>query len=154
MPLRLLAIVCLALAVPSAAQPHWRVSTWTTGDALPQGVVYAITQTRDGYIWFTTLGGLVRYDGVEFTIFERATSPGIRSNRFVALLETGDGTLWAGTEDGFVTRYRNGEFASFSVDESLTPILGLSAERTSPWVSTTRGLFRFDGARFQRTTRR
>jgi signal transduction histidine kinase/ligand-binding sensor domain-containing protein len=127
------------------------VSTWTTGNALPQGVVYAMTQTRDGSIWFTTLGGLVRYDGVEFTVFERATLPGIRSNRFVTLIETSDGTLWAGTEDGFVTRYQSGEFTSFSVDGSLTPVLGLSAEGANLWVSTSRGLFRYDGARFLRT---
>ena len=78
MPLRLLAIVCLPFALPVAAQPHWRVTTWTTGDALPRGVVYAITQTRDGYIWFTTLGGLVRYDGVE-------SSSGPRRRAFAAI---------------------------------------------------------------------
>src|SRR5688572_11174674 len=89
-------LLMLLAAAPLAG--NWRVTTWTTDDALPQGVVYDIHQTRDGYIWLTTLGGLVRYDGVEFTVFEKATTPGLRSNRFTTLIETADGSLWAGTE--------------------------------------------------------
>jgi ligand-binding sensor domain-containing protein len=60
----------------------------------------------DGYLWLTTFDGLVRFDGVRFTVFNKADSPGLTSNRFVHLLAEKDGTLWASTEsDGFV-RYR------------------------------------------------
>jgi hypothetical protein len=41
----------------------YNFSSWTTDDGLPQNSVYAILQTRDGYLWFTTLDGLVRFDG-------------------------------------------------------------------------------------------
>jgi signal transduction histidine kinase len=120
----------------------WRVTSWTTDDALPQGSVYAIHQTRDGYLWFATLGGLVRYDGLEFTTFERATTPGLRSNRFTTLLEDGDGSLWAGTEDGFLTRYRDGTFLTQSVDGSFAPIYAISLESSAtPWVVTASGTF-------------
>ncbi len=90
-----------------------------TDSGLPQNSVKAILQTRDGYLWFTTLDGAVRYDGAKFTVFNTTNSPGIRSNRFANLYESADGTLWLGTEDGGLTRYQNGEFHTFSTDEGL-----------------------------------
>jgi ligand-binding sensor domain-containing protein len=118
-------VLCIFLTVLSglaSGNDAWHVTSWTTDDALPQGSVYAIHETADGYLWFTTLGGLVRYDGIEFTVFAKATTPGLRSNRFTTLFESTDGTLWAGTEDGFVTRYRDGSFTTYSVDGTVTPV--------------------------------
>src|SRR5438045_3012156 len=51
----------------SDAQYHFDV--WTTDNGLPQNSVSAILQGRDGFLWFTTNDGLVRYDGVRFTVF-------------------------------------------------------------------------------------
>ena len=145
-------IVLFLLAFQAGAASSWRVTNWTTDDALPQGTVYAIVQTADRYLWLTTLGGLVRYDGVEFTVFARGVTPGLRSNRFTTLLETQDGSLWAGTEDGFVTRYRDGAFTSWSLDGSLAPVFSLRASDGSsePWAFTNRGLFIFNGDGFER----
>ena len=36
-------------------------------NGLPQNGVRQMTQTPDGYLWFTTFDGLVRFDGVRFT---------------------------------------------------------------------------------------
>src|SRR5262245_40465462 len=41
-----------------------RIDTWTTDNGLPQNSVTGLTQTPDGYIWFSTNDGLVRFDGV------------------------------------------------------------------------------------------
>ena len=90
-----------------------------TDSGLPQNSVKSILQTRDGYLWFTTLDGAVRYDGAKFTVFNTTNSPGIRSNRFASMYEGADGALWLGTEDGGLTRYQNGEFHTFSADEGL-----------------------------------
>ena len=48
---------------------------------LPQNTVSALLQTRDGYLWFTTLDGLVRYDGVRFTVFDKSNTKGFNTNR-------------------------------------------------------------------------
>jgi signal transduction histidine kinase/ligand-binding sensor domain-containing protein len=148
---RVAALLLAAICASSALAQSWRVRTWTTGDDLPQGVVYAIYQTRDGYIWITTLGGLVRYDGVEMTVFDRATTPGIRSNRFTTLLEDATGTMWIGTDDGFVTRFDGRAFTTYSVDGTLTPVYAISAGAGAAWVYTKNGIFSFDGARFVRS---
>ena len=48
------------------------LDSWTTANGLPQNSVNDIVQTRDGYIWLATFGGLVRFDGVRFTVFSQA----------------------------------------------------------------------------------
>ena len=151
-PLVHIAAMLIALAPATAsARTGWHVTSWTTENALPQGVVYSIHQTRDGYLWLTTLGGLVRYDGVEFTVFSKATTRGLRSSRFTTLFESTDGSLWVGTEDGFVTTYRNDAFETISVDGTLAPVFAIGLDRSnriSVWTSN--GLFALHGKRFTR----
>ena len=78
-----------------------------------------MVQTRDGYLWFTTIDGIVRFDGVHFTIFDRSNTKAITSNRFTCLYEDAEGTLWAGTEYGGLIRYRNGEFSALTTAQGL-----------------------------------
>ena len=44
---------------------------WDSDRGLPQNSVTAVVQTADGYIWLGTQEGLVRFDGVRFTVFDR-----------------------------------------------------------------------------------
>ena len=92
---------------------QYRFDAWTTDNGLPQNGVRTITQTPDGYLWFTTFDGLVRFDGVKFTVFDKNNSKGIINNRFVTIEAFADGSLWAGTEAGDLTIYRDGVFVSY-----------------------------------------
>jgi len=75
------------------------VDHWGTGrEALPQSSVIAILQARDGYLWLGTLNGLVRFDGVRFTVFDENNTPGLESSRIVFLFEDSRTNLWVGTE--------------------------------------------------------
>src|SRR5437588_2529782 len=102
--------VLFLCGVTSTVIAQYRFDVLNTDTGLPQNSVYAIRQTRDGYLWFTTLDGLVRYNGAQFTVFNKANTKGIKSNRFIYLYADRDGTLWAGTEDGGLTRYHNQTF--------------------------------------------
>jgi len=51
------------------APNDWVTRVWQTGDGLPQNSVNALAQTRDGYLWIGTSGGLARFDGVLFRTF-------------------------------------------------------------------------------------
>lgn len=66
-----------ALARPVSAQN--RFDSWNTENGLPQNSVNDILQTRDGYLWLATFGGLVRFDGIRFVIFDRST-PGTKAS--------------------------------------------------------------------------
>ena len=97
---------------------QYHFDSWTTDNGLPQNGVRSITQTPDGYLWFTTFDGLVRFDGVKFTVFNKGNTKGIINNRFTEVFCDTDGTLYAVTaEDGVLTIYRNGGFSSYDAEQ-------------------------------------
>jgi signal transduction histidine kinase/ligand-binding sensor domain-containing protein len=115
----LLLLACFCFASLATHAQQYRFDSWTTDTGLPQNSVNAILQTRDGYLWLATSDGLVRFDGVRFTVFNKANNRGIRSNRFTTLFEDKRGALWAGTEDGGATRYADGEFTTYTIADGL-----------------------------------
>jgi ligand-binding sensor domain-containing protein len=149
-PAGFLLVAVLLYARLAAAQYH--VESWTTDDGLPQNVVTAVIQTRDGYIWLATLDGLVRFDGVRFTVFNRSSAPGIPSNRFITLYEAADGAIWAGTENAGVTRYAGGAFTTYTAEHGLpsSHVSGLAGDAAGNIRVLSGGqLMQWDGGRFR-----
>ncbi|MCW5969911.1 MAG: hypothetical protein KIT57_15505 [Blastocatellales bacterium] len=99
--------------LPASAQIEF--DHLTVDQGLPQNNINAILQTRDGYIWFATNGGLGRFDGAKFRIFNRGNTPQMMHTRLYALYEDREGALWIGGGDGLLMRYRRGSFESFSI---------------------------------------
>ncbi|HNW16205.1 MAG TPA: two-component regulator propeller domain-containing protein [bacterium] len=83
---------------PSKKIHHYIHRSWQAIDGLPQNSANSIVQTDDGYIWIATQEGLTRFDGLNFTVFSRATHPEILSNDLRSLFKGPDGTIWAGTK--------------------------------------------------------
>lgn len=111
---------CVCLARDAAAQkpPNYFQRSWKTENGLPDNAVSAVVQTRDGYLWVGTYGGLARFDGTHFTVFNSASTPGLQSDRITSLFEDAGGSLWIGHERGDLTRYRAGKFESLPVHET------------------------------------
>jgi ligand-binding sensor domain-containing protein len=76
---------------PRKAITQYVHDVWQTKDGLPQSSITAIIQTRDGYLWLGTFGGLVRFDGMQFTVFDTSNTQALRSKRILALFEDRDG---------------------------------------------------------------
>lgn len=132
---------------------QYRFDQWTADNGLPQNSVYSIKQTRDGYLWFTTLDGLVRFDGVKFTVFNKSNSPGIINNRFNSLFETPNGDLWAGTEESGVLRYHQGRFTNYGAENglvNLTNLPGINGDKDGNLVllSNDFQIYRFSDEKF------
>ncbi len=89
---------------------------WTTEDGLPSNSLTNILQTRDGYLWIASFNGLVRFDGVSFTIFNERSEPALPTSGIRELAEDADGTLWIGTQGGGVLTYREGRFDVFHAE--------------------------------------
>lgn len=72
-----------------------------TSNGLPDNTVKTIVQDEQGFIWMGTFNGLCRYDGLEFTVFQREMSDysTLLDNHVEALLSIGD-TLWVGSLKG------------------------------------------------------
>ncbi|MGH7989109.1 MAG: sensor histidine kinase, partial [Limisphaerales bacterium] len=113
-------IFCASPTVHAADPPttNYFIRSWKTDSGLPGNVVTSIVQTRDGYLWVATYGGLARFDGVHFTVFTSANTPELQSDRITSLYEDAQGTLWIGNEGGDLTSYRDGKFESLGVHES------------------------------------
>src|ERR1700690_4564503 len=73
---------------------------WRTQDGLPESRIQALAQTPDGYLWIGTGGGLVRFDGIQFTVFDRSNTPAFRDDNIQVLRSAKDGSLWIGSGIG------------------------------------------------------
>ncbi|HEX6575967.1 MAG TPA: ATP-binding protein [Gemmatimonadaceae bacterium] len=86
------------------------LESWSITDGLPVNSITKILQAKSGYLWLGTFDGLVRFDGVKFTVFNIANSKGLTTNRIVDLQETADGRLIVTTELGQLLSFANGVF--------------------------------------------
>lgn len=147
--IQILFILCLVACQTGHAQ--YRFDSWTTDNGLPQNGVRGITQTPDGYLWCTTLDGLVRFDGVKFTVFNTGTSAGIINNRFWVVRAFRDGSVWAGTEAGDLTIYLEGVFKSYPAGEVPDErIVEFSADPSGePLIETNRNIYKLVGEKFE-----
>lgn len=135
---------------PSTTLSQYGLDAWQ--DGLPQNSVHAILQTRDGYLWFGTYEGLVRFNGVSFVVHDTRNTAALKSNSTWALLEDRLGTLWVGTLGGGVVRSRGGVFTRYGEREGLPSEYAWALAEDAAgtlWAGTDRGLARFDGTTFR-----
>lgn len=83
---------------------------WKQEHGLPDNRVYAVLETRDGYLWIATTFGLARFDGRQFTHFNPINTPEMMSDDCLALAEDVAGNLWIGTTMGALRRDPLGRF--------------------------------------------
>lgn len=133
------------LLLEAGAAERFTTRRWTVDDGLPQQLVACLAQTQDGYLWCGTWFGLARFDGVRFTVFDRANTPALADEDTVASLASDEaGRLWIGLKRGLAVRegtvIRRPELppelarARFS---ALAP-----ARSGGVWAGTSAGLFR------------
>ena len=85
---------------PGKTISQYYLDVWEINRGLPQNSVHSLIQDKQGYIWFGTQEGLVRFDGVRFTVYDKKNTEQITDNWISSLLESRDGTLWFGTHSG------------------------------------------------------
>ena len=101
---------------PSRAIPQYAHTAWRNRDGYFASAPSAIAQTKDGYIWIGTEGGLLRFDGVSFTQWTPPKGqPLLPTATVVSLSGSRDGSLWIGTSMG-LGRWYNGRL-SYYADE-------------------------------------
>src|ERR1041385_6495648 len=70
---------------------RYLIDSWQTDQGLPQNSVTSMAQSHDGYLWLATFNGLVRFDGVRFTVFNSHNNPAMESSRVVRVWEDQSG---------------------------------------------------------------
>jgi len=129
-------------ATPSLDLSQFGHAAWTATQGFFDGVVRAITQTQDGYLWLGTELGLVRFDGVRAVPWTFPLNQRLASNSILSLLATRDGSLWIGTTAG-LARWKAGMLTQYA-ELAGVRILALAEDRTGTvWAGSS---FRAAGA--------
>jgi signal transduction histidine kinase/ligand-binding sensor domain-containing protein len=126
--------------------PSLRFENLGMADGLAQKSVQDIMQDSLGYIWMATQGGLHRYNGYEFEVFQTTPfdSTSISSNYTFQIEESANGNIWVSTANG-LNRYnrKSGTFTTFkhdpqdstSISDNITRAL-LEDSEGNLWVGT------------------
>lgn len=129
---------------------------WDANRGFPAFSISAITQTPDGYLWLGTDEGLVRFDGVRFTLFNTSNTPSIKHNNISALCVQRDSTLWIATNGGGLSKLRHHQFTAYTAEDGLPENTLLSLARGSDsqlWIGTaSSGLVRMHDNKFYRSS--
>ncbi|WP_408952205.1 two-component regulator propeller domain-containing protein [Lysobacter sp. Hz 25] len=158
-------VLCGSVSASPVVQPRYRVGVHalTGDDGLPQGGVNAVLQTRDGYLWIGTFGGLARFDGLASRVFRaepaldasgppRESQAGPASDRILALHEDERQQLWIGTQDAGLSVYRQGAFHHLPLCGGTCQVnaIAQTPDRTL-WILSNVGLFTLDPVHRQPT---
>ncbi len=71
---------------------------------LSQNTVYCILEDKQGFLWFGTWDGLNKFDGYNFTIYNKQN--GLSNETINTILEDEFGRIWIGTENGLNCLHR------------------------------------------------
>ncbi len=139
----ILAVFCCAGSLPAQQLSFHNISSITP---LPSVEVRKLYQDSDGYLWISTYGGLLRYDGYDFLSIKMDKSTGrqLLSSSVNMVREDASHTLWIGTNDGLFALDKSsgtvskaeGDILSNSHIEAILP-----TPDGKVWVATNMGLF-------------
>jgi signal transduction histidine kinase/ligand-binding sensor domain-containing protein len=130
----------------------YSLTSWTDGDGVPLGTVYAVGQDADGYLWIGADAGLLRFDGLRFTHWDVLSDDALPKSSVSALCVARDGSLWVGFADGGgIRRLRDGRIASAQPRGSLGSITDLVEDgHGTIWAVSDSTLYRLRGDEWQK----
>lgn len=130
----------LVFTVRIEAAPLFRFHSIT--DVLPSLFISSIAQDSRGFLWFGTQGGLVMYNGNDYTTFTSIpfSDNTLSSNLIQTMLMDEHDVLWIGTYAG-LDRYdiEAGTFTNYSVGNDIVVSL-LKDSKGRLWAGTMNGL--------------
>ena len=147
-----LSLCLIALAMPAAASPGagssapFIVDSWNVDSGPdkgpPDNEIISVIQARDGYLWMGTLHGLVRFDGIKFTVCNENNTPGLTSDGIVHLFEDNETNLWVGTESSGLLVIKDGQIRNFDSEGGAfrgKVVYAYEDEATNVWFYTEDG---------------
>jgi PAS domain S-box-containing protein len=145
-----------AVMATFALEPHKTINqyghdVWLRQNGLPTNTLAAGLQTRDGYLWFGSSAGLLRFDGVNFEEVSTEPESGSARESVSALCESRDGSLWIGLGFSGLRRYQNGKIISYGAPEGFTERqvrIIYESRANELWIGTSNGLFKFSQGKF------
>jgi ligand-binding sensor domain-containing protein len=142
----LLFLMCMGFHA-AGQEPFFRI--FPAGTEINGGMVQAICQDKQGFLWLGTAKGLFRYDGTSFMQVNADDS--LLHISYTAIYVDETGTIWAGTSTGRIVRIVGGKPARFTPEEGSfnARITGIVQDHSgNTWFATYgEGLYCWTGHR-------
>ena len=138
--------------LPASGLLQFHRTSWTSHDGAPVDVA-SMAQTDDGFMWFATGGGLVRFDGVQFEHYAPAPGENLPTESIHSLLALPGNILLIGWVFGGATLLQHGHVKNFGEHEgypSGTTYQFLRDRDGIVWAANSAGLVRLKGDRWER----
>jgi ligand-binding sensor domain-containing protein/serine phosphatase RsbU (regulator of sigma subunit) len=95
--------------------------------------VYSLHQDSYGFLWVGTGEGLFRFDGHQFTSYDRSKLGG--ENFISASISDGSGTNWFGHNNGTITVYNGERFENIVLSENSGSVTSFNFLKGSLWIT-------------------
>lgn len=140
---------------PDRSLEQLQHSAWTARDGAPT-YVQMMAQTDDGFLWFATGSGLVRFDGVQFERYALADGQALPEASIRSLFALPDNGLLVGWFFGGASLIRDGRLTNYGEKQGYPPGTTYEFVRDRSghiWAAVSSALARFDGERWHRVGR-
>jgi len=142
----------LAVTTHSDIFGNYNHTAWSVRDGAPADI-WALAQSRDGYLWLGTGSGLYRFDGIQFDPIPAPPGQSFVSNNVTALHLDDDGSVWIGYFAAGMSLLRNGQLRHFGPEDGMPDgaVVRFARDRHGAlWVANSDGLVRIVNDRLQR----
>lgn len=138
-------ILVLLLTLAFTANSQSIFSTiYNMDNGLSNNRVNAITQDKNGFMWFGTDDGLCRFDGIKFKTYILSDYIDENASSYIThLFIDSKNMMWIGTNNGIIVfDYINNKFKAFKAftGDSIkiaTPILDIAEDKDgNVWIGT------------------
>lgn len=90
-------------------------------EGLPSSETYQVYQDKEGFIWFATDNGIVRYDGKEMVTYH--IKDGLSDPVIFGFQEDGSGRVWLRSFSGKLSYLENGEIKKYKYNDMVTSVV-------------------------------
>jgi ligand-binding sensor domain-containing protein len=145
--MRLFLAILLLYSQAAWTQTEYHFSKLTVADGLSDGYIQAIGQDKYGYMWFSTLGDVCRFDGRRMTHFKHQDSDttSILSGYPQTIASDSSGRLFIGFSNGLMEfDFQTRKFHRITPFKAKWIWWVLPIRKDLILVTTTEGLFQFN----------
>ena len=136
----LLQLTCIALIMGVfftssliAQEKKIAFEKYGVAEGLPEEFVSSMVQDEQGFMWFTTQNGLVKFDGYKMKVYKasknRNDSTNLQSRNLGSILKTKDSKLWFGSDGSYTSfnpiteKFRTYELSSLNNTRNYSEVM-------------------------------
>jgi len=115
--LKIIILSFLMFAINASISSQVAYHNFNSNDGLPSNEVYCVHQDHQGFLWFGTDHGVVKYNGYNFKTF--TTADGLTDNTVLSMKEDDSGNVWFLTLTGGMCFFDGAKFAPHPFNDTI-----------------------------------